>query len=205
MIKNQNYDNDARVGTRSTLGPGAHVGSGAEVAPGPPSSARYGGGVLVRVPRRAGQRRPRALVEHPARTARLVDGGLRRGRGGHLRPAAAGRPGGGLPRPGPAAGATSLADAAGTALLVLPLAVVVALVVLAVLVVAAVRLVGLGLQPGHHPVHSRRAWQAWVDDPGARRGPHLAVPALLQHADPGLAARARAPGSAATSRPRRCC
>ena len=57
----------ARVGTRSTLGPGAHVGTGAEVAPG--SSVLGAGtawGVLVRVARRAGQRRPRALVEHPA-------------------------------------------------------------------------------------------------------------------------------------------
>ena len=34
------------------------------------------------------------------------------------------------------------------------------------------------------------------DDAGPRRGPHLAVPALLLAADPGLAARCSAPGSA---------
>ena len=48
-----------------------------------------------------------------------------------------------------------------TAVLWLPLATVVAVVVLALLVLAAVRLLSLGLEVGHHPVHGRQAWQAW--------------------------------------------
>ncbi|MEO7061710.1 MAG: Pls/PosA family non-ribosomal peptide synthetase, partial [Lapillicoccus sp.] len=57
--------------------------------------------------------------------------------------------------------ATSVADAAGRALALLPLATVVALVVLAALVCGATRLLGLGLTGGHHPIHGLRAWQAW--------------------------------------------
>lgn len=34
--------------------------------------------------------------------------------------------------------------------------------VLAGLVLVLVRLLGLGLAPGHHPVHGRQAWQAWT-------------------------------------------
>ena len=44
-----------------------------------------------------------------------------------------------------------------------------------------------------------------VDAAGAGRGPHLAVPAVLELADAGVAARPRRPGRAATSRPRPCC
>ena len=37
----------------------------------------------------------------------------------------------------------------------------VGVVVLAALVLVAVRLLSLGLEVGHHPVHGRQAWQAW--------------------------------------------
>ncbi len=49
----------------------------------------------------------------------------------------------------------------GAALLWLLPATVVGLVVLAALVLVAVRLLSLGLEVGHHPVHGRQAWQAW--------------------------------------------
>ena len=57
--------------------------------------------------------------------------------------------------------ANGIPDAVATAVLWLPLATVVAVVVLALLVLAAVRLLSLGLEVGHHPVHGRQAWQAW--------------------------------------------
>jgi non-ribosomal peptide synthetase-like protein len=56
---------------------------------------------------------------------------------------------------------TSVGDAFWTTAAVLPLATVVGLGVLALLVVAGVRLCAIGLEPGHHPVHGLRAWQAW--------------------------------------------
>ena len=71
------------------------------------------------------------------------------------------------------------------------------------LVVPAAR--ASGWTPGHYPVHSRQAWQAWAHAAGPRRGPHLAVPALRELADPGVAAARSAPGSATTSRRRPCC
>ena len=58
--------------------------------------------------------------------------------------------------------ADSLGSAVGHALLWLPLAGLVGLAVLAGLVLVLVRLLGLGLAPGHHPVHGRQAWQAWT-------------------------------------------
>ena len=62
-----------------------------------------------------------------------------------------------------------------------------------------------GSSAGHHPVHSRRALAGVGDAPGARRGAHLALPALRQRAHPGVAARRSGAGSARTSRPRPCC
>ena len=197
---------DARVGTRSTLGAGSPRRRRAPRSrPGPPSSAPYGAGSSGPGPppsgsaRRAGPGRARA----PARTS----GGRRRTR----RPPSPSPScrcvalAGGLPRPGPLAAATSLGDAAAHALLVLPVAVAVALVVLAVLVVAAVRVVGIGLEPGHHPVHSRQAWQAWVDPAACstRRAPGStrSTPAR----SPRCGCAPWAPGSGAAWRRRPCC
>ena len=47
---------------------------------------------------------------------------------------------------------------------------------------------GSGLAPGHYPVRSRRGLAGLGDAPPARRGAHVAVPALLQQPDPRLAA-----------------
>ena len=53
--------------------------------------------------------------------------------------------------------ATGIADAVRTAALWLVPATVVGVVVLAALVLGAVRLLSLGLEVGHHPVHERQA------------------------------------------------
>ena len=73
------------------------------------------------------------------------------------------------------------------------------------LVLVAVRLLALG--PGARPPPGARAARlAGVGDAARpRRGPHLALPALLQLAHPGLAAGARRRRRARTSRPRPCC
>ena len=154
---------DARIGTRSTLGPGARVGTGAEVAPGSSvlGAVRRGefwsGSPAERVSDARGPWSSTRPARHVGWTAAYAAAAVAIS----LLPLLAVLAGASLAL-GPLTVATSLADAAGTALLLLPVAVVVALVVLAVLVVAAVRVVGIGLQPGHHAVHSRRAWQAWV-------------------------------------------
>ncbi|MEG8036165.1 hypothetical protein QP157_12835 [Sphingomonas sp. LR61] len=57
--------------------------------------------------------------------------------------------------------ASSLGDAVLRALATVPLATVVAGAVYALLVVGSVRLLGIGLHEGRHPVRSRIGWQAW--------------------------------------------
>jgi len=52
--------------------------------------------------------------------------------------------------------------ALGQALLGVPFATLVVLLTYALLVLGAVRLLGIGLRPGYHPVHGRIAWQAWT-------------------------------------------
>lgn len=56
------------------------------------------------------------------------------------------------------------ADAAplSAALTAVPLAALAWLLTYALLVLAGVRLLGVGLREGHHPVHGRVAWQAWT-------------------------------------------
>jgi non-ribosomal peptide synthetase-like protein len=59
-------------------------------------------------------------------------------------------------------GAPTAADALTAVLAAVPLVTLVALLVLGAMVIGVVRCLGLDLQPGHHPVHSRPAWQAWA-------------------------------------------
>ena len=58
----------------------------------------------------------------------------------------------------------SLRDAVPAALLAVPLATVVAMLVLVTLTAVGVRLLGLGLRPGYHPVRSRTGWQVWATE-----------------------------------------
>ncbi|WIE60099.1 amino acid adenylation domain-containing protein [Curtobacterium sp. MCLR17_032] len=152
---------DAVVHSRSTLMPGAHVGDGAEVEAGSavagrvPDGQRWAGSPAERVgsARHGREARPaspkRWLLAYGVGSV-VVAGLPVVGVAAGLAVAAAvvGRPG-------------SLGAAVGPALLAVPLATVVAGVVYAGLVVAAVRLLGLGLVEGRHPVRSRTGWQVW--------------------------------------------
>ncbi|QWS34381.1 Pls/PosA family non-ribosomal peptide synthetase [Curtobacterium aetherium] len=152
---------DAVVHSRSTLMPGARVGDGAEVEAGSavagavPAGERWAGSPAERVgsARHGREARPaspkRWLLAYGAGSVAVA----------------------GLPVVGVAAGLAvaaavvgrpaSLGAAVGPALLAVPLTTVVAGLVYAALVVAAVRLLGLGLTEGRHPVRSRTGWQAW--------------------------------------------
>jgi non-ribosomal peptide synthetase-like protein len=153
---------DARVGARSMLCPGAAIGARAELAPG---SAVFGA-----VPK------DEAWSGAPARRT-----GPARGPWNDARPenrpvwqaayAASAVVIATLPLLAVVAGVAavwpwlsageSLGDAATAAALGLPLAVVTGFATLTLLVWVVVRLLSLGLTAGHHPVHSRQAWQAW--------------------------------------------
>ena len=58
----------------------------------------------------------------------------------------------------------SLTDAALTALVLIPVATLVALVVYAALTVVGVRVMSLWLYEGYHPVRSRAGWQIWATE-----------------------------------------
>ncbi len=153
----------ARVGTRSTLGPGARVGVDAEVAPGSavhgpvPAGEFWSGSPAERVREARG---PWSSTR-PARTTSWSVAYGATALALSLLPLAALACG--LLVLVPAVdGATSLEQATTKALLVLPLAAIITLVALAALVLAAVRMAGAGLEPGHYPVHSRPALQAWA-------------------------------------------
>jgi non-ribosomal peptide synthetase-like protein len=155
---------DAVVHSRSTLMPGARVGAGAEVEAGSavagvvPAGERWAGSPAERTgsARHGREARPAApkrwLLAYGAGSVAVA----------------------GLPVVGVASGIAvlvalvgrraSLGAAVGPALLAVPLATVVAGVVYAVLVVAAVRLLGLRLTEGRHPVRSRIGWQAWTTE-----------------------------------------
>jgi non-ribosomal peptide synthetase-like protein len=60
--------------------------------------------------------------------------------------------------------ATSYGEAARTAYLAVPVVTLLALVTLAALTIVVVRLLGLGLREGFHPVRSRVGWQVWVTE-----------------------------------------
>ncbi len=153
---------DARVGARSTLLPGADVGDGAEVAAGsavfgviPAGEAWSGAPALFSGTARGPwgddrpPNRPAWLAAYAASAVVLS-----------LLPIIAVVAGLAVAAPA-LTRATGIADAVGTAALWLLPATVVGVAVLAALVLLAVRLLSLGLEVGHHPVHGRQAWQAW--------------------------------------------
>ena len=153
----------ARVGTRSTLCPGAVVGRDAEVAPG---SAVVGtvtkgeywtGSPAEAVGRTRGpwsEHRPAykpAWVYAYAAIATLIS----------LLPIVAAVAGLAIAVPW-LLDADSVGDVALVLLVLLPVSVLVGMVVLAALIAVLVRLLGIGLAPGAYPMHSLRAWQAWA-------------------------------------------
>ena len=61
-------------------------------------------------------------------------------------------------------GTETLGDAALKALAAIPLMTLVGFVTLAVLTLIGVRLLGIGIKPGHYPVRSRIGWQVWATE-----------------------------------------
>ncbi|BCY10814.1 Pls/PosA family non-ribosomal peptide synthetase [Actinoplanes sp. L3-i22] len=156
----------ARVGSRSTLMPGARVGKGAKIAAGStvsgavPAGQRWGGSPAVPV---AAKDRAGWPVERPARsplgsrfwvaayslTAHLLS----------MVPVVAA-----LPPLAVLGWAVAERPTVGAALLAAPVAAVTYLLGYAIVVLAAVRLLSIGLREGFHPVQGRRAWQVWTTE-----------------------------------------
>jgi non-ribosomal peptide synthetase-like protein len=155
----------ARVGSRSTLLPGARIGKGAEIVAGStvsgavPAGQRWSGSPARRVGRSAlswpASRPPRSRLWVTAYgvTATLLG----------LLPAIAALPG--LALLGLATvDAPTVAAALRAALLVSPFATVGYLLGYGLLVLSAVRMLARGLVAGYHPVHSRLGWQVWATE-----------------------------------------
>ncbi|WP_193046657.1 Pls/PosA family non-ribosomal peptide synthetase [Mycolicibacterium baixiangningiae] len=157
--------NDATIGARTTLLPGAVVGKNADVAAGSAvvgkvKNGQYWTGSPAVKSGKArhpwpGQRPPRApvWVAVYGLTSLLLAA---------------------LPLAALAAGlavigwgvrdTTSVLDAVLPALLWSPVATAAALITYAVLTVAGVRVLSLGLREGYHPVRSRIGWQVWATE-----------------------------------------
>jgi amino acid adenylation domain-containing protein len=157
--------NDATVGARTTLLPGAVVGKNADVAP--------GSGVVNKV--KAGQywkgspAMKSGKAKHPWPDERprrapvwVAMFGVTSMLLGSLPLVALGA---GLAVLGWAVrGTDDLVDAIFPAVLWTPVATLTAVVVYAALTVVAVRVLSLGLYEGYHPVRSRVGWQVWATE-----------------------------------------
>lgn len=151
-----------RIGARSTLAPGSVVGADVEVAPG---SAVFGtvpdGESWAGAPaRRAGLARGPWNDTRPQNKPRWLAAY------GVVAVVISALPGVALVAAGlvvvtPLSSARDLGDLVRTAFLWVPVATVIGTVTLGVLVALMVRLFGIGLSSGHHPIHGRQAWQAW--------------------------------------------
>ena len=152
----------ARVGGRSTLCPGADVGAGAEIAPGSSVVGAVGegeywsGSPAVKVRDQTRGPWPDRPHNNPAWLAAFLAMGLLI----TALPMLAGLAGFAVLWPA-LRSATSLGDAVLAVLPWLAPATGVGYLTLIVLVWALVRLLGVGLTAGHHPVQSRISWQAW--------------------------------------------
>ncbi|MGI5283290.1 Pls/PosA family non-ribosomal peptide synthetase [Nonomuraea polychroma] len=151
----------AIVGSRSTLLPGARIGKNSRIAPGSAVSGAVPSGELwAGVPafrqgkaRKPGERatRSRFWASLYGLTAIALS----------LLPAVAAAVG--LAVLAAFAGdARTLGDALAAALTGVPLATIAGMAAFALITLVSVRLLGLRLHPGQHPVHSRQAWQAWA-------------------------------------------
>lgn len=155
----------ATVGARSTLFPGARIGKRAEIAPGSgvtgavPACERWAGVPAARKGK-ANRHTPDGRPPRKRRwTAVYTLTSVVLG----LLPALAALPG--LLVIGLFVhGRTGLGQALTAALTAVPLATVVSVITYALIVLAGVRLLGIGLREGYHPVHGRIAWQAWATE-----------------------------------------
>ncbi|QSE78223.1 Pls/PosA family non-ribosomal peptide synthetase [Rhodococcus koreensis] len=155
----------ATVGARSTLFPGATIGRDAEIAPGSAvlgkvkAGQRWAGSPAAKV----GKARHRWPAQRPEPATRWVPVY------GLTSLALSAMPlialGCGLALLGWwIRGAETVGAAAAAALPMLPAATLLALIVFAALTVLAVRLLGIGLREGYHPVRSRIGWQVWATE-----------------------------------------
>ncbi|WP_393170279.1 Pls/PosA family non-ribosomal peptide synthetase [Nonomuraea marmarensis] len=153
----------ATVGSRTTLLPGAKIGKNAQIAPGSavagsvPAGALWAGAPAFR----QGKSRRTRPAERAARSRFWVSlYGLTAIALSLLPVVAAGAA---LAVLAAFAGdARTLGAALTAALPAVPLATIAGLAAFALITLVSVRLLGLRLRPGHHPVHSRQAWQAWA-------------------------------------------
>ncbi|MET7463287.1 Pls/PosA family non-ribosomal peptide synthetase [Nonomuraea sp. NPDC005501] len=153
----------ARVGSRSTLLPGTRIGKNAEIAPGSAVAGSVPAGRLwAGAPAfRQGKSRRSRPAERPARsrfwaalyglTAVLLS----------LLPVVAAAAGLAV-LAGFAGDARTLGQALAAALPGVPPATIAGMAAFALVTLVSVRLLGMGLRAGRHPVHSRQAWQAWA-------------------------------------------
>jgi non-ribosomal peptide synthetase-like protein len=157
--------NDATVGARTTLFPGAAIGKNADVAP--------GSGVVGKV--KAGQywkgspATKSGKARHPWPDERPDRASLWVAMFGVTSIVLGAVPlvalGAGLAVLGWAVRDTStLGDAIGPALAWTPVATLVSVVSYALLTVLGVRVLALGLREGYHPVRSRVGWQLWATE-----------------------------------------
>ncbi|MFZ7088572.1 Pls/PosA family non-ribosomal peptide synthetase [Curtobacterium sp. RRHDQ10] len=152
---------DAVVHSRSTLLPGARIGAGAEIEP--------GSAVTGRVP--AGERWAGSPATRIGSTRRDRLGRPARGRRWLLAYGAGSIASAGLPVLAVVVGvlviarmvgnAPTLVDAVVRAAAAVPVATLAAGGTYALLVIVVVRLLGIGLREGRHPVRSRIGWQVW--------------------------------------------
>ena len=156
---------DATVGARSTLLPGARIGKGSEIAAGStvlgavPAGQRWAGAPAQRVGK-SGVAWPSSRPPRSRRWA-LAYGVAAMLLG--LLPAVAALPALVIIAAG-VAGTASPAAATGGALLMVAPATIAYLLTYAALVVAGVRLLGIGMAAGFHPVHSPMGLQVWTTE-----------------------------------------
>ncbi|WP_211268579.1 Pls/PosA family non-ribosomal peptide synthetase [Actinoplanes subtropicus] len=147
----------SRVGARSTLMPGARIGKGADIAPGStvtgavPAHQRWAGSPAVRAakggadfPAERPMHRSRLWVAGYSLTAQLLG----------VLPVAALVP----------AFELLTRPTLGASLLMVPAAAVAYFLTYALIVLVLVRLLGLGVREGFHPVRGRVAWQVWTTE-----------------------------------------
>ncbi|OAN35256.1 Pls/PosA family non-ribosomal peptide synthetase [Microbacterium sp. H83] len=156
---------DATIGARSTLAPGTRIGRRAEIAPGSAvfgrvrAGQRWAGSPAARV---GGTSTPFAPGRPPSRTRWLWAYAASSALLGALPIVALAA--GALVLAAGMRGAETLPGALPGMLSLLVPAVLVAGAVFALLVLGLVRLLGIGLHEGVHPVRSRIAWQAWTTE-----------------------------------------
>jgi non-ribosomal peptide synthetase-like protein len=157
--------NDATVGARTTLLPGAVIGKNADVAPGSGVVGKVKAGQYWKgsPAMKSGKARHPWPDERPPRAPLWVAMyGVTSILLGAIPLLALGA---GLAVVGWAIrDSVSLADAVGAALAWTPVATVVAVVFYALLTVLGVRLMAIGLREGYHPVRSRVGWQLWTTE-----------------------------------------